>query len=201
MTKLSFTIALALSAASLCTAAAPAYAQTAVAPENVTAEDVVTEPLSDLNINNAAVAPVLVAAQERPYDLSGLRTCRAIQSEVAKLDEALGDDIDVTVELSRDEKRGNVAGTAARTVLSSFIPFRGIIREVSGAAAHDRRWQVTLYAGASRRAFLKGYGQARGCSYPARSATAADVARVARGRDAKAEAAQAAKKQKRKKKR
>ncbi len=162
----------------LCAAAPAAYGQTVVAPPNVKAVDVVATPLNDLNIRRDEIPPILIAARERPYDLTGLRACRAIQNEVGQLNAALGDDIDVAAEKTRGEKRGNTLGSVAKSVINSFIPFGGVIREVSGAAANERQWQVALYAGASRRAFLKGYGQARGCPYPARAATAADVARV-----------------------
>lgn len=195
MTRIRLAFALAISAASPC-----AFAQTAVAPENVTAGDVMTKPLSDLNMKKDDAPPILIAAREKPYDLTGLRTCRAIQSEVGQLNAALGDDIDVAVEKTRNEKRGNTVGSIARSVLSSFIPFNGVIREVSGAAGSDRDWQVTLYAGASRRAFLKGYGQARGCRYPARGASAADVSAVVKSREAEHNAAEVAKKMKKRKK-
>lgn len=159
----------------LCAAGTPATAQTVVDQPNVKAVDVVTKPLSDLNLKKGEVPPILLDAREKPYSLVGLRTCRAIQSEVGQLNAALGDDIDVSIEKTRDEKRGNAVGNVAKSVITAFIPFGGVIREVSGAAANDRQLQVLLYAGASRRAFLKGYGQARGCRYPARAATAEDV--------------------------
>lgn len=156
--------------------AVPASAQTAVAPSNVTAGDVATTPLSDLNLKKEEIPPILLAAREATYDLGGLRSCRAIGAEIVQLDAVLGPDIDVATEKTRDEKRGNAVGNVAKSVLTSFIPFGGVIREVSGAASRERQWQVALYAGASRRAFLKGYGQARGCRYPARAATAAQAA-------------------------
>lgn len=167
----------------LCASAPLAHAQTVVAPRNVTAEDVMTKPLSDLNLKKEAIPPILQAAREQPYDLTGLRGCRAIQNEVGQLNAALGDDIDIGAEKTRNEKRGNTVGSVAKSVLTGFIPFNGVIREVTGAAANDRQWQIALYAGASRRAFLKGYGQARGCRYPARAATARDVATLTAARD------------------
>jgi hypothetical protein len=171
----------------LCVAGTPATAQTVVDQPNVKAVDVMTKPLSDLNLKKGEVPPILLAARESPYDLAGLRTCRAIQNEVGQLNAALGDDIDVSIEKTRNEKRGNAVGNVAKSVISAFIPFDGVIRELSGAAANDRQMQVLLYAGASRRAFLKGYGQARGCRYPARAATARDVAAVALSREAASE--------------
>lgn len=168
-----------LAIALLCgVAAAPAAAQTVVAPQNVTAGDVVATPLDNLNLRKEDIPPILIAAREDTYNLAGLRTCRAIGAEVVQLDQVLGPDIDVAIDKTRDEKRGNAVGQVAKSVIGSFIPFGGVIREVTGAAGRERQWQVALYAGASRRAFLKGYGQARGCRYPARAATAAQAAAI-----------------------
>lgn len=157
---------------------APVAAQTAVAPENVTAGDVVTKPLSDLNIKKDEIPPILLTAREKPYDLTGLRRCGAIQGEIGQLDAVLGDDIDVAAEKTRGEKRGNSVGNVAKAVVGSLIPFGGVIREISGANENRRTWNEMLYAGSVRRAFLKGIGQSKGCRYPARAATAADVARL-----------------------
>ncbi|WP_421838429.1 hypothetical protein [Novosphingobium sp.] len=157
-------------------AANTASAQTVVAPSNVTAGDVAASPLDNLNLRKEEIPPILIAAREDTYGVSGMRTCRAIAAEVGRLDAVLGPDIDVVTDKTRGEKRGNAVGQVAKSVISSFIPFGGVLREVTGAASRERLWQVALYAGASRRAFLKGYGQARGCRYPARAATAAQLA-------------------------
>lgn len=60
----------------------------------------------------------------------------------------------------------------AKNVVASFIPFRGILRELSGAAGQERDWRAAIYAGSVRRGFLKGLGQQKGCAYPARPAFA-----------------------------
>jgi hypothetical protein len=93
--------------------------------------------------------------------------CAHIAAAVGELDAILGEDIDVTY--ARNQRIA--PGRTAQAALGSFIPFRGLIREVSGASAHERRLQAAIYAGTARRAFLKGVGQQRGCRYPARSAT------------------------------
>jgi hypothetical protein len=159
-------------------AATPLAAQTVVAPTNVTPGDVATSPLENFNLKKDEIPPILIAAREDTYSVAGMRTCRAIGAEIGKLDAVLGPDIDVATEKTRDEKRGNAVGQVAKSVINSFIPFGGIIKEVTGAASKERQWQVALYAGASRRAFLKGYGQARGCRYPARAATPAQAAAI-----------------------
>ncbi len=156
--------------------AAPLAAQTVVAPPNVTAGDVATAPLDTLNLKKDEIPPILIAARENTYSVAGMRACKAIGAEIGQLDAVLGPDIDVATNKTRDEKRGNAVGSVAKSVINGFIPFGGVIKEVTGAAERERQWQVALYAGASRRAFLKGYGQARGCRYPARAATAAQAA-------------------------
>lgn len=159
-------------------AATPLAAQTVVAPPNVTAGDVATAPLENLNLKKEDIPPILIAAREDTYAVTGMRSCRAIGAEIGRLDAVLGPDIDTAIDKTKDEKRGNAVGSMAKSVISGFIPFGGIIREVTGAASRERQWQVALYAGASRRAFLKGYGQARGCRYPARAATPAQAAAI-----------------------
>ncbi|MGG2005328.1 hypothetical protein [Novosphingobium resinovorum] len=60
-------------------------------------------------------------------------------------------------------------------MVASFIPFRGLIREVSGANAQDRKVNAAIQAGLTRRGFLKGVGSAKGCRYPASPAPASVV--------------------------
>ncbi|WP_338466024.1 hypothetical protein RXV95_10620 [Novosphingobium sp. ZN18A2] len=163
-------LSLAIAATTAGTAFIPASAQTAVDPDNVTARDVVLKPFTDFNLEKDPVPDILQTAVAKPYDLTGLRECSAMSNEVRDLDTVLGDDIDAVQEKSRGEKRGNAIGGAAQSVVGSLIPFGGLIREISGANENRRRWNVALYAGSVRRAFLKGIGQQRGCAYPARSA-------------------------------
>ena len=100
-------------------------------------------------------------------------------SEVSALDEVLGPDLD----LPEEERARISAGRMAKTVVGSFIPFRGLIREVSGANDHDRRIRAAIQAGLARRGFLKGAGQAKGCAYPARPASPQVIAAVMAARD------------------
>lgn len=161
-----------------------AGAQTAVAPENVKAEDVAMSPLSDLNVRKKTVPAALEMAMANPYDLGGIKSCKGLATAIMDLDVVLGDDIDVaTGEKSDEEKVGNSAGAIAKSVIGSFIPFRGVIRELSGANAQQREWERALYAGTARRAFLKGIGEQRGCAWPARSATPAVLAKLAADRE------------------
>lgn len=143
----------------------PAPAQTAVAPQAVTAADIAGKPLDDLNLrkDKARIAPVLEEAKDHPYATSGMGRCIALNREVARLDEALGPDIDSASTQSERQKRDRAVGGTARSVVGSLIPFDGVIRQISGANAAEGHRAMFLYAGSVRRAFLKGYARARGC--------------------------------------
>lgn len=169
----------------------PLAAQTVVDPDNIRAEDVMLSPLADVNVRKKEVPPVLVAALADPYDLAGLKSCAGYTTAIASLDAALGDDIDVAQDKTDDEKMGNGAGTIAKSLIGSFIPFRGVIRQLSGANAQQRAWERALYAGSVRRAFLKGMGKAKGCAYPASPATPQVVAMLTAQREAERNARKA----------
>jgi len=151
------------------------------------AADVVATPITDLNMRKDEIPQVLLDAQLAPYSLRGLTRCNRIGAEVARLDTVLGDDIDI----AQYEERRLSAGKVAQSVVGGLIPFRGLIRELSGANEHERRFQAAIYAGYMRRSFLKGIGQQRGCGWPARSATPEMLAKIALENEAKARARQA----------
>lgn len=137
-----------------------------VTNKDVSAADVATTPLSDLNIKKGTIPPVLTTATQQAYSLHGLGNCQRLASAIGELDAVLGPDVDVP----KTGGRRISAGKAAQSFVGSFIPFRGVIRELSGASGHERELQAAILAGVARRAFLKGTGQSRGCRYPARSA-------------------------------
>ncbi|PNU03021.1 hypothetical protein [Novosphingobium guangzhouense] len=136
------------------------------------AVDVAKTPINDLNVGrDGEIPPLLVKATTQPYALNGLTKCRQIAGAIQELDEVLGPDIDLPAE---ERDRIN-AGRVGKWVVASFIPFRGLIREVSGANAQDRKVNAAIQAGLTRRGFLKGMGAAKGCRYPASPAPASVV--------------------------
>lgn len=139
-----------------------------VANRTPDAGDVAMTPITDLNLAKDEIPSVLLAAQADPYASTGLKTCQHITAALAPLDAALGPDMDVV----EDDNERISPGSVAKSVVASFIPFRGILRELSGAAEHQREFQAAIYAGAVRRGYLKGLGQQKGCAYPARPAFA-----------------------------
>lgn len=132
------------------------------------AVDVVATPVTDLNLRKGEIPPVLLEAQDDPYGLAGMRRCSDLAAEIARLDAVLGEDFDTAALAKRKISPGKVA----QSVVGSFIPFRGLIREISGANEEERKLQYAIYTGSARRAFLKGVGLQRGCPWPSRPAAA-----------------------------
>lgn len=169
-----------------CLAALPAQAQQdqkAAADKTEKAEKPITNgnpnlvdaaktPLSDLNIDKKDIPPTLTNAITEPYTLAGLKSCKTLGSAVTELDAILGPDI----EMPQEEREKLSSGRIAQWVVARFIPFRGLIREISGANDQDLQLRTAVQAGMARRAFLKGVGEARGCKYPARPAPASLIA-------------------------
>jgi len=148
----------------------PAFAQQG-APQKTTgqqAKGVATQPVEDVGIKKKKIPLKLKQIQARPYSLRGLKTCAKIAAEVIELSVVLGPDAGEKASKSKGKKRKETATKVAGSVVNSFIPFRGLIREVSGAAGAERRYNKAVYAGVIRRGFLKGVGLERGCRRPAR---------------------------------
>lgn len=142
--------------------ALPAAAQ--VVPEPDVAE-VAKTPLRDLNIDGRDIPEVLQTAAANPYQTAHLDSCNTIIADIAALDEVLGADYDIAEDDGNDRLS---EGRIGQSVVGSVIPFRGILREVTGAASNERSLRAAYTAGMVRRAFLKGLGLGRGCKYPAR---------------------------------
>lgn len=162
-------------AAGLAFYALPAAAQRQPVTEPETSvRDVAMTPLNDLNLAQDEIPSVLQQAVAEPYSRRGIANCSDILREVGDLDAVLGDDFDTDPPGDRDFSVTNLA----QRVVGSFIPFRGIIREISGANAAEFRFREAIAAGLMRRAYLKGIGQEMDCPYPASPATPELVARL-----------------------
>lgn len=123
--------------------------------------DIATQPLQDTNLKTKRIPEVLELARGGPYDAVGLRNCSVINARIAELSRVLGTDFDTPED--RRRSTGEQAASVGKGVVQSLIPFRGVIREVSGAAAAQREWDAAVDAGIARRGFLRGTATARGC--------------------------------------
>jgi hypothetical protein len=123
--------------------------------------DIATQPLQDLNVKNKRIPEVLELARGGPYELAGAGNCAAINRNIAALSNVLGTDFDTPED--RRPNRGRQAANVGKSVVQSLIPFRGVIREVTGAAGAQREWDAAVDAGIARRGFLRGVARMRGC--------------------------------------
>lgn len=150
--------------------ATPAAAQVVPEPDST---EVAKTPLRDFNIDAQDIPEVLLIAERDPYATAGLRRCDAIVTDIAALDQVLGADYDIAVD---DGNGGLNQGRIGQKIVGSIIPFRGLLREATGAADAERALRAAYTAGMVRRAFLKGWGLGRGCDYPARPKRAGGAA-------------------------
>lgn len=131
----------------------------------------VTTPLRDLNVARVDIPDVLLQAISDPYARPPRAArCSTLIALVRPLDDALGPDIDQAPPppgSPGERGKGAALETAADLASGALIPFRGVVRMVTGAEGHDRLVQQAILAGHTRRAYLKGLGEAKGCPPPA----------------------------------
>jgi len=150
-----------LSTISVAGMAAPASAGQAE-PKRSTGQEagqIVSQPARDVGIAKTKVPPLLAEIGDQPYAMRGAGTCRQIASSVAALNDVLGDDYGGEAA----PKKRNIAKAGGAAVVNSLIPFRGLVREVSGAGPAERRVNAAFDAGFARRGFLRGLQRAKGC--------------------------------------
>jgi hypothetical protein len=130
--------------------------------------DAAMAPLEDLNLRRDEIPPIL-AAIENPYAVSVDAGCDQIVREITALDKVLGADSDAPkpearphAEVLAEEASGAALGVIKSTT-RSLIPFRGVVRKATGAESHQKKYDDAFKLGAQRRAYLKGYGLAKGC--------------------------------------
>ena len=134
--------------------------------------DAAMSPLEDVNLKRDKI-PEVFQGIRNPYDVNIEISCDEIAAEIDRLTAVLGRDWDIPPPdkegLSARAADGastafldTVAGTA-----SGVIPFRGVVRTVTGANSHARKVRKAYERGSHRRTFLKGIGLVKDCPYPA----------------------------------
>lgn len=120
----------------------------------------VEQPFRDLNVIRRDSPPAVAKAAMAPYALPVGEDCEHLALTIAALNKELGPDLDVAQgkhPTIADDLLGDTVGSALH------LPFRGILRSVTGAAQHDRLLAAAVMAGIARRAFLRGIAAERGC--------------------------------------
>lgn len=129
----------------------------------------VASPLRDVNVLRTKIPPILLEAMADPYKRPSPATCARIAAAIVPLNEVLGTDLDHPLEEEQDmmDRSKDVALGAVAGLSSSIIPFRSWVRQLSGAEQHDSLVTDAILAGAVRRAYMKGLGEAKSCPPPA----------------------------------
>lgn len=122
------------------------------------AKEVATQPARDVGIDKKDVPAVLAEAADDPYSLDDARTCGQITNAIRSLNVELGPDFG-----AEPGKKPSILKAGSAAVVNTLVPFRGIVREVSGAASADRRMAAATQAGIARRGFLRGVYTNRNC--------------------------------------
>ena len=98
-------------------------------------------PLRDLNLIRTQVPDILIQALADPYARPKTKKCQELVNLIRPLNDALGADLDVppTAEEQNLYQRGRPMALGAMAgVASDVVPFRGVVRQLSGAARHDQ---------------------------------------------------------------
>jgi hypothetical protein len=123
--------------------------------------EIVSQPAKDIGLMKTEIPPILQAAADAPYSTKGLAACKSLGLEIARLNTALGPDFGSSP--ITENRAGALASAGGQAVVNSLIPFRGIVREVTGAGPAQRRLNAALDAGYARRGYLRGIYITRKC--------------------------------------
>lgn len=130
--------------------------------DNKNVGSVAAAPLKDLGLVRPE-APRQLSDITYPYDQARLTNgCPQISYEIGALDALLGQEF-YSAPTGTGERAGQAVLGAAEGAASGFIPFRGVVRTVTGANRAQANVERAIEMGVLRRAFLRGVGVAQGC--------------------------------------
>ncbi len=126
------------------------------------AGDIASQPVRDVGIARTKIPPLLSEAAQNPYAAPSGRKCGALIADITALNEVLGPDFSANEE-ENENRAGKLAEASGKMIINSLIPFRGLVREVTGAAPAERRLRTAIAAGIARRGYLRGLAESRHC--------------------------------------
>jgi len=126
------------------------------------AGEIASQPARDVGAQKIEIPAPIQQAAAAPYSLKGLKTCQQFSRAIFELNDVLGPDYDGVV-VTHENKAGKLAEAGGKTIVNTIIPFRGLVREISGAAPAERRLDADIKAALARRGFLRGVATARKC--------------------------------------
>lgn len=123
-------------------------------------ESALMTPAQDVGLSKIEI-PRFLADMTDPYALRPAN-CQDLRSEIATLNDILGEDLDIPEEEA--ERREQIAINATgETVSAILIPFRGVVRAISGASSNERKAREAYQRGLVRRGYLKGLSVDMNC--------------------------------------
>lgn len=125
----------------------------------------VAQPLRDLNVIQPDLPRELRQAAASPY--AAPASCSAIDEELGDLKRALGPDLDNGASAAESP-------TFASALVGQFVklPFRGLVRRLTGAEQRAQEHEAAVLGGMVRRGFLRGWS-AVACAAPVRTSVLA----------------------------
>ncbi|MBO9525653.1 MAG: hypothetical protein J7517_05915 [Sphingobium yanoikuyae] len=126
------------------------------------AGNIATQPARDVGIDKTETPPLLQKAVENPYAPPPSKSCKGLNASMGELNAVLGPDFTVG-QAANEDRTGKIAEGVGKSIVNSLIPFRGVVREISGAAPAERRLRAAIAAGLARRGYLRGMASAKGC--------------------------------------
>lgn len=131
--------------------------------------DAAMTPLEDLNLKRDEI-PHILQEINNPYEVSTEITCEEIAAQVTALDAVLGPDFDAPKEEDDESLSDKAAGATSEGILGAvaseaggLIPYRGWVRQLSGAKRHEAKVKRAINKGSHRRTYLKALGQMKKC--------------------------------------
>jgi hypothetical protein len=126
------------------------------------AGEIASQPARDVGAEKVEIPVPIQQAATAPYSLTGLRSCAQLGRAIFELNDVLGPDYGGPVAV-HENKAGKLAEAGGKTIVNTIIPFRGLVREISGAAPAERKLNADIRAAFARRGFLRGVATARKC--------------------------------------
>ena len=168
-TRLSLLILLPLIAAGCASTSTNSNVQTAQSTAKQGMNAAAHAPFEDFNLVRSKIPGVLLEASSDPYARPAPVGCETLGVELARLDDALGPDIDIAKQKKSLMDQGetftlNAGARAMKDITEGWIPMRSWVRYMTGAEQHSREVSSAISAGSVRRAYLKGLAQSEGCT-------------------------------------
>lgn len=120
------------------------------------------------------IPAVLKAVAADPYKAPAEPACETIPAELKTLDDVLGPDADAAPGKSRP-RAVRWAGDWAGGAIRGLVPYRGVVRFLTGAGDKDKALTRAAMAGAARRGFLRGLEANMQCAAPTPAVAAAQA--------------------------